>query len=170
MECSKRDSCDAWCIVESKCMVTNFIISPQDGPDTDTITCYTNRRPGNLILKATASNSATVMDRNAEIFTRGIYNHDWRKTTSYINGGSMPFMLFEWNEEISISTIRIQLAGYEPDFPSEETEIRLGSTVQWLDLLTSLNLNSLETLTTLNPWNGESLSSILPKKSNSWLS
>ena len=130
IECNEKDFCDAWCIVESECMLTNFVISPQDGPDTeDTITCYTNRRPGNLMLRATASNSATSEGRNAVVLTRGIHNFHWAKSTAFVLADSLPYMLFEWNDQVLIKTIRIKLTQSSESMPSDQAEIRLGSSM-----------------------------------------
>ena len=129
MECGRRDSCGAWCIVESK-MTTNFIVSPQDRPDTDTIECFTNRRPGNHILKATATSSPVSERKSASYLTQGIYNYDHLTTTCRLVEGSNPvYMLFTFDEEVLIRTIQMKMTDYYPDLPSSQTEILIGTSM-----------------------------------------
>ena len=129
MECSKKDFCGAWCNVNSECMLTNFLISPQDGPDTGTIDCYSNRRPGNLILKATATERKALQGRGAAHLTRGIYNFDWRTTASIVDSDPFAYMFFELDEETLVRTIQLHLGDNPIYFPSDQTEIRIGTTM-----------------------------------------
>ena len=130
LECNKRDFCSAWCIVESECRLTNFIISPQDGPeDSDHVTCYSNRRPGNHIVKATTTSSNTDNFRNPSVLTRGIYNFDRTTTTASLNPDPNPYMLFEFPSEVSIKTLSFLNGINAATVPSDQTEIRLGSSM-----------------------------------------
>ena len=130
MQCNRNKKCIAWCIVDSECWTTKFWISPQDGPDdSNHIKCFTKRRSGNHILKATATGSQFDPNRSPLLFTKGIHNFDWSTTLPLIKSGPNPFMLFEFPSEVSIKTIIIFIGFYEPTFPSDQTEIRLGSTM-----------------------------------------
>ena len=130
MQCNRQDFCDAWCIVESECYMTNFYISPQDGPDDSShIQCYTNRRTGNHILKATATGSKTRNNRFPSLLTKGIQNYNFKTTTSHIDKGLNPFMLFEFPSEILVRTINILIEDGKAGASSDKTEVRLGSTM-----------------------------------------
>ena len=130
MECNKIDYCSAFCIVESKCRITNFWISPQDGPqDSDHVTCYSQRRPGNLILGATATSSNANGYKHPSLLTKGIFNYLWSTTVARIAGGSNFYMLFEFPSEVRVKTVSIRTGGNPDYLPSAQTEIRLGSSM-----------------------------------------
>ena len=130
MECNKRDFCSTWWIVDSECVLSNFVVSPQDGAeDTDTITCYSNRRSGNEILKATASNSPVLDSRSASLLTKGIYNYNFGTSSSAVVPDVNPFMLFEFESPIRVKIIRLRTSSSEGGLPSPQTEIRLGSSM-----------------------------------------
>ena len=130
MECNGIDYCSAWCLVEDEsiCLVTNFVISPQEGPESDQI-CYTNRKAGNHILKATATQSRTHYDRPASVLTKGIFNYDFWTTITVLDLDPNPFMLFEFQSEVLVRVIQIRLTGNPGEHPSDQTEIRLGSSM-----------------------------------------
>ena len=129
LECDiRRDTCYAWCLLESSCLLNNFLISPQDAPDhTDFITCYTKRKRGNHLLKATATSSPANNQRIASILTKGIYNYNFCKTSAAIRKDSNPaFMLFEFPTEVLIKTILVRPSSNPNESPSSQTEIRIG--------------------------------------------
>ena len=76
MECNRKDFCEAYCIVDYECRLTNFVISPQSGPnDLDHVTCYSKRRSGNHILRAKAATSNPVGNTRHPLFlTKGIFS------------------------------------------------------------------------------------------------
>ena len=77
-------------IVDSKCSLAVFRISPQDRPeDSDHMTCYTKRRGENHILKATATSSD--FSASPSVLTKGIFNLDYSTTAAYLKGGSNPY-------------------------------------------------------------------------------
>ena len=134
--------CSAWCLVDdSKCLITNFIISPQEGLglDSDQI-CYSNRKAGNHILTATATGSLEDYGRVPSIMTNGICNYDHWKTVTVIKGGPNPYMLFEFQSEVEVRIIRFAVANYSPQYPSDKTEIRLGSSMPGLTDFSQLDL------------------------------
>ena len=110
-------------------MTTNFVVSPQDRPDTDTIECFANRRPGNHILKATATNSPVSEGRSASFLTQGIYNYDYKTTATKISSSNPSYMLFTFDEEVLIRTIHIRMTDHVPNLPSAQTEIRIGTSM-----------------------------------------
>ena len=126
MECNKENFCRAFCILESECRLTNFDISPQDGPeDSDHVTCYSKRRPGNHIIGATTTSSAYSL--SPSVLTKGIYNHFGPTTIAKLESGPNPYMLFEFPSEVWVKTILIRIGSNA--FPSAQTEIRLGSSM-----------------------------------------
>ena len=126
MECQRRDSCISYCIIESECRLTNFFISPQDGPnDSDHVTCFTSRATINHIVGAATTHSSAR--RSPSIHTQGIYNYDWPKTSSLLEIDVKPYMLFEFPTEVMVKTISILTA--VTDLPTDETEIRIGSSM-----------------------------------------
>ena len=128
MECNKKDSCSAWCIVDSECRLTNFYISPQDGPeDSDHVTCYSRKRFGNHIVQATASSSD--YSKSPSALTKGIFNFNWGNTVSQLRSGENSYMKFEFRSEIWVKTIRIAISSGEENMPNDQTEIRLGSSM-----------------------------------------
>ena len=145
MECNKRDFCEAWCLQDLECFVTNFLISPQDGPqDDDHMTCFTNRQGNNLILKATATSSAAA--KPASLLTKGIYNYDYRTTLMKLSSGFNPYMVFEFDQEVLVKTIRIKNPIATNTVPSTQTEIRIGTSMpggptdfSQLDLIGNMN-------------------------------
>ena len=145
MECNKRDFCEAWCLQDLECFVTNFLISPQDGPqDDDHMTCYTNRQGNNHILKATATSS--VGSKPASFLTNGILNYDFRTTMPKIHGGTNPYILFEFDKEVLVKIIRIKNPLSTNALPSDQTEIRIGTSMpggptdfSQLDLIGNMN-------------------------------
>lgn len=126
-ECEKKNYCSAWCVVESECIMTSFLMSPQDRPDTDTIDCYTNRQAGNHMVTAIGTGSPSDGNRPASILTKGIYNYHYGNTVAAFVENANGHMLFEFPSEVLVSIIRSKLMDYEPQFPSAATEIRLGS-------------------------------------------
>ena len=130
MECNKRGKqCRAWCIVNSECRITKFLISPLDGPqDSDHVTCYTNQRLGNQILKATATSSAYDTSPPS-ILTKGIFNADYATTAFNLRSGANPYILFEFPSEILVRAVIISIAGDVTIHPSSQTEIRIGSSM-----------------------------------------
>ena len=119
MECNRRDFCGAWCLVNFECMLTNFLISPQDGPDTDKVECYSHRRPGNLILKAmfhmeewlpiSHEESTILIGKRHRLACFRIPCHT---------------CCLSW-----VRTIQLHLGDQLRDLPSGQTEIRLGTTM-----------------------------------------
>ena len=150
-ECNRRDFCSAWCIVDSECRLTNFIISPQDGPeDSDHVTCYSNRRPGNYILRATVTHSK--VDRPFSVITKGIYTHYWQTTTPALKSGPNPYVLFEFFSEVNVKTLNFLIGNNH--FPSDQTEIRIGSSMPGGPTDFS-QLELIKPLTILNQMNGK---------------
>ena len=111
--------------------MNNFIISPQDGPsDSSHITCYANRRTGNHIVKATSIGTLGFHNTNMSyILTRGIQNYDWNTTLSNLMWQPHPtYMLFEFPAEVSIRTLIFLIHNNLANLPSDQTEIRVGTT------------------------------------------
>ena len=150
MECNKKDFCSSWCIVGSECRLTNFLISPQDGPqDSDHLICYSNRRPGNHILKATVSSSDSL--RPPSLLTKGIFNLYWQTTSSLLSEGLNPYVLFEFPSEIWVKTVHFLIGIDSNGHPSAQTELRLGSSMPG-----PIDFSQLELIGTFdNPQRGE---------------
>ena len=126
-ECNRKEFCSSWCIVDYECLITNILISPQNGPEKSQI-CYTNRERGNQILNSVATDSASHLGtRNAVALTKGIYNGNYMETSAGVEDGTKPFMLFEFNSEILVRLIRFKVMSSSYFFlANEQTEVRLG--------------------------------------------
>ena len=131
VECNKKDFCDAWCIVDSECILTNNMISPRDeleNPD-DRIPCYTNRRLGNHVLKSTITSSGTFGEKEG-VLKAGIMNFNQKLTIATLKFAENPYFLFEFESEILIKTIRL-MNGMKTDDnrATDATKFYIGSTM-----------------------------------------
>ena len=54
---------------------------------------------------------------------------DYQTTMTTLVAGSNPYMLFEFDAEVLVRIVKLKLLFYDDEYPSAETEIRLGSSM-----------------------------------------
>ena len=106
---------------------------------------FTNRRPGNLIKRTTASSPSQLdTDRTAQNLLKGIQNFDGWKTSCLINQGEITFA-FPTPTVVREVVVMGHFLYYEPELPTENTKIYAIASGHRIELGNYANGKPLET-------------------------